>query len=164
SINLHPTQSINNLINVVPVKLEMETSQYTSWAELFKIHCRAHDVIDHLTSSTPPTPKDKEPVITLETWSRQDAIVLQWIHATISKDLMHTILEPNTTAKKAWDRLKDIFQDNKHSRALALEHLFSNSQLDNFLNISAYCQELKMLSDHLLTLVHPYLMTVWFCN
>nr|GEY69939.1 retrovirus-related Pol polyprotein from transposon TNT 1-94 [Tanacetum cinerariifolium] len=50
---------------------------------------------------------------------------------------------------KAWNRLKDIFQDNKYSRAVYLEQQFSNTQLDNFPNVSAYCQELKMLADQL---------------
>ncbi|XP_071727382.1 uncharacterized protein [Rutidosis leptorrhynchoides] len=130
-----------------PIKLEVETSQYNSWAELFKIHCRAHDVIDHLTSDKPPADSSsKEPAISPEVWVRQDAIVLQWIYATISKDLLHTILEANTTAKQAWDRLQSIFQDNKGSRAVALEHKFTNLKLENFPNVSAYCQEVKMLA------------------
>ncbi|GJU17585.1 retrovirus-related pol polyprotein from transposon TNT 1-94 [Tanacetum coccineum] len=121
--------AVNHIVNSIPV-LEMETDQYTSWAELFRIHCRAYDVIDHLTSNTPPPPKDKEPAMTPETWSRLDAI-------------------------KAWDRLKDIFQDTKHLRVLSLEHLFSNTQLDNFSNISSYCQELKMLVDQLANVSTP---------
>ncbi|GKE32680.1 retrovirus-related pol polyprotein from transposon TNT 1-94, partial [Tanacetum coccineum] len=120
-------------------------------------------VIDHIipppppaTSSTPP-PKDAPPpkVVDPETWSTLDAIVLQWIYGTISNDLMHTILEPDTTAEKAWSRLKDIFQDNKNSRAVYLEHQFTNTRLDNFSSVSAYCQELKMLSDQLTNVGAP---------
>ncbi|XP_057251827.1 uncharacterized protein LOC130591890 [Beta vulgaris subsp. vulgaris] len=47
------------------------------------------------------------------------------------------------------ERLRDIFQDNKHSRAVYLENQFSNTHLENFKDISAYCQRLKMLSDQL---------------
>ncbi|PWA39599.1 hypothetical protein CTI12_AA570340 [Artemisia annua] len=61
----------------------METSQYASWAELFKIHCRrAYDVIDHLTSNTPPPPKDNEPTMTPGTWSRLDALVVVVVATT----------------------------------------------------------------------------------
>ena len=55
STKLHPTQTVgvNHIVNSVTVKLEMETSQYASWDELFKIQCRAYDFIDHLTLETP---------------------------------------------------------------------------------------------------------------
>ncbi|GJZ35073.1 retrotransposon-realted protein [Tanacetum coccineum] len=71
STKLHPAQTVgvNYIVNSVIVKLEMETSQYAYWAELFKINYRAYDVIDHLTSETPPPPKDKEPAMTPEIFS-----------------------------------------------------------------------------------------------
>ncbi|XP_071694780.1 uncharacterized protein [Rutidosis leptorrhynchoides] len=123
-----------------------------AWAEGFKIHFRAHDVLDHLTSETPQASlskgKDTE-FITPELWARHDAIVIQWIYATFSLDLMNTIMEPDAAAKKTWDRLKSMFHDNKHSRALTLENQFVNTKLDNFHNMSTYCQELKMIADQL---------------
>ena len=154
STKFHPAITVTNIKNLIPITLEMEKSQYSSWAELFKIHCRAYQVIDHII--TPPAPvasssKDKETTdpISPETWARLDAIVLQWIYSTISNDLLHTILAPDSTAKQAWDHLKGIFQDNKNSRALYLERQFTNTQLDNFANVSAYCQELKVIVDQL---------------
>ncbi|XP_071738966.1 uncharacterized protein [Rutidosis leptorrhynchoides] len=106
-------QPINHIIHSVPIKLEIETSQYSSWSELFKIHCRAHNVLDHLTSEKPSTAKEDSTSttsITQEQWERMDAI---------------------------------------HSRALALENQFVDTRLDNYPNVSAYCQDLKMLSDQL---------------
>ncbi|XP_071718004.1 uncharacterized protein [Rutidosis leptorrhynchoides] len=91
----------------------------------------------------------KAPEITSELWSCQDAIVLQWIYATISKDLLNTILETDTTAKKTWDRLKSIFHDNQGSRTVALEQKFTNLKLANFTNVSSYCQEVKMLANQM---------------
>ncbi|KAJ9566206.1 hypothetical protein OSB04_002172 [Centaurea solstitialis] len=38
----HPALAVNNIKNFVPITLEMEKGQYSSWAELFKIHCRAY--------------------------------------------------------------------------------------------------------------------------
>ncbi|XP_071719468.1 uncharacterized protein [Rutidosis leptorrhynchoides] len=145
------SQPVNHITLSVPIKLEVETSQYNSWAELFKIHCRAHDLIEHLNSDKPvqSAGSSKDTPITPELWNRQDVIVLQWIYATISKDLLNTILETDTIAKKAWDHLKSIFHDNQHSRAIALEHQFTNIKLDNFPNVFAYCQEVKMLADQM---------------
>ena len=78
-----------------------------------------------------------------------DATVLQWIYATISHDLLHTILEPDTTTMEAWNSLRDIFQDNKHSRMVTLEDEFSNTKMENFPNASAYRHRLKSLADQL---------------
>lgn len=78
-----------------------------------------------------------------------DATVLQWIYATISHDLLHTILEPDATAMDAWNRLREIFQDNKNSRAVSLEQEFSNTKMEDFPTASAFCQRLKELSDQL---------------
>ncbi|XP_021744871.1 uncharacterized protein LOC110710840 [Chenopodium quinoa] len=52
-------------------------------------------------------------------------------------------MEPDSTAKEAWDRLRDIFQDNQNSRAVTLEQEFSNTNMEDFPSVSAYCQRLK---------------------
>ena len=133
-----------NIKHHIPLILDVENVHYSSWAELFKVTARANQVLEHIIPpSTPAEIKDKT------AWDRVDAVVLQWIYGTISQDLMLTILEPDSTAQQAWERLRDIFQDNKHSRAVYLEQQFSNTQLENFKNVSAYCQKLKMLSDQL---------------
>ncbi|CAL0312426.1 unnamed protein product [Lupinus luteus] len=119
------------------------------WAELFKIHARSTKVLDHIlppansTATAPSTAEEKE------LWSTLDATVLSWIYATISSDLLHTIIEPDSTAMEAWDRLRDIFQDNQHSRAVALEQEFSATSMENFSNVSSYCQRLKSIADQL---------------
>ncbi|XP_071697776.1 uncharacterized protein [Rutidosis leptorrhynchoides] len=142
--NNHPALTMSNIRNHVPITLEMKKGQYSSWAELFKIHCRAHQVLDHIITSPtkPTTPK----TIDTELWSRLDAIVLQWIFGTISIDLLHIILKPDTTAKYAWEALANIFQDNKNSRP---DNRFSETRLDNVSHMSCYCKEIKMLGDQL---------------
>jgi hypothetical protein len=76
-------------------------------------------------------------------------VVLQWIYGTISDDLLNTIIERDSTAESAWNRLFEIFYDNKNSRALYLEQEFSRVQMEQFPNASSYCQHLKSLSDQL---------------
>ena len=43
----------------------------------------------------------------------------------------------------------DIFQDNKNSRAVTIEQEFSRTNMEDFPNVSAYCQWLKELFDQL---------------
>ncbi|KAG5590903.1 hypothetical protein H5410_041417 [Solanum commersonii] len=90
-----------------------------------------------------------------ELWSTLDATVLQWIYAIISHDHLHTILEPDTIAMEAWNRLCDIFQDNKHSHAVTLEYNFTHVNMEDFPNVSTYCQHLKSLLDQLKNVGSP---------
>ncbi|XP_074297685.1 uncharacterized protein LOC141628439 [Silene latifolia] len=113
--SFHPAYSVSNIKNYVQITLEFENVHYASWVELFLNTARAFDVIDHIEPS-------KDAVITKDAqWNRLDAIVKQWIYSTISLDLFYTILEPGASAQAAWNRLKDIFVDNQHSRAVLLE-------------------------------------------
>nr|KYP41371.1 Retrovirus-related Pol polyprotein from transposon TNT 1-94 [Cajanus cajan] len=130
----------------------MENGHYSSWVELFKIHCRAYQVIDHILqppSKSTDTATEKVAEGDPALWSRLDAIVLQWIYGTISNDLLHTILQPDSTTQQAWEQLQNIFLDNKNSRAVYLENQFTHVHMDDYPNILAYCQELKMLADQL---------------
>ncbi|XP_021991366.1 uncharacterized protein LOC110888135 [Helianthus annuus] len=163
-VKLHPASTVTNIKSLISVTLEMDSGLYASWSELFRLHCRVFQVIQHLSPkpvaesySSKETEKDKDksakPVD--DSWDRLDAIVLQWIYATISSDLLHTILKPNATAHEAWVALENIFQDNKSSRAIHLLHKFSNTRLSGFPNVSAYCQQLKVLSDQLASVGSP---------
>ncbi|KAL9230761.1 hypothetical protein vseg_006072 [Gypsophila vaccaria] len=143
SAPFHPAYSVSNIKNFVQITLENENVHYASWAELFLNTARAFDVINHIA---PP----KDTVLTKNSqWNRLDAIVKQWIYSTISIDLLHTILEPGATAQSAWNRLENIFNDNKNSRAVMLEQQFTSIHMDNYHNVSAYCQALKMIADQL---------------
>ncbi|XP_071726538.1 uncharacterized protein [Rutidosis leptorrhynchoides] len=153
SSKIHLAVTVNNIKNFIPITLEMEKSQYSFWSGLFKNHCRAYEVLEHIipatsddsSSTTPPTP----PPTRNASWGRLDAIVLQWIYGTISLDLLRTVYKEDSTAQKAWDRLKGIFQDNKNSRAVHLQHQFVNTRLKNFPDASTYCQELKILANQI---------------
>ncbi|XP_071687437.1 uncharacterized protein [Rutidosis leptorrhynchoides] len=128
---IHPTCTVTNIRNYIPIILEMENGQYDSWVELFTIHCRAYMDIDHIipkdtSSIASDTTSDTTPAITDSTdnWDRLDAIVLTWIYGTISKD-------------------------NRHTHLVHLQHKFNNIKIDDFPNASAYCQELKSIVDQL---------------
>jgi len=73
----------------------------------------------------------------------------------ISTDLLHTIMSPGSTAQQTREPLENIFQDNKAFHAVHLENQFTRVHLDDFPNISAYCQELKMIVDQLSNVGSP---------
>ncbi|XP_071688844.1 uncharacterized protein [Rutidosis leptorrhynchoides] len=146
----HPALSISNIKNIIPITLDIKNGQYNSWSQLFKIHCRAYDVIHHIipavsaadSSSTTTDTSNDDP-----SWSRLDAIVLQWIYGTISNELMGTIMEDDQTAVQAWTRIQSVFQDNKNTRALYLQRQFTNIKLDDYPDVSSYYQEIKALAE-----------------
>ncbi|XP_055825295.1 uncharacterized protein LOC129893895 [Solanum dulcamara] len=107
--SFHPALTVYNIKNHVLITLEMESVQYTTWAELFKIHTKFHRVIDDIIFPAAGTEKQPQQEKDKQLWSTLDAIVLQWLYATISQDLLHTIFKPDTTVMEAWNRLRDIF-------------------------------------------------------
>ncbi|XP_071739255.1 uncharacterized protein [Rutidosis leptorrhynchoides] len=153
---IYPAISVNNIKKFIPIPLEMKNSRYGTWAELFKIHCRAFQVIDHIipptsvdTGNSSTTQQSTPPPTRPESWSRLDAIVTQWIYGTVSTEILLTIMKPDQTSEQTWDPVKSIFQDNEQSRAIHLHHQFSTIRQENFSDMSSYCQELKNIVDQL---------------
>ncbi|XP_076925534.1 uncharacterized protein LOC143588410, partial [Bidens hawaiensis] len=156
----HPALTVNNIKNFIPLTLELENGQYTSWVELFTIHCTVFEVLDHIiptkiSSSSKAYTEDKEKQIVLISWDRLDAIVKQWIYSTISNDLLMTVIKLGATAMETWNAIAHLFQDNQASRVIALKTRLVNTKLESFPNISAYCQELKVISDQLANVKAP---------
>ncbi|XP_074313838.1 uncharacterized protein LOC141649035 [Silene latifolia] len=127
----------------------MENVHYETWAELVLNTVAAFEVKHHLVDPSPKEPKVIDTDASKALWPHIDAIVKQWLYDTISEDLLHTVLKNGATAKKAWNRLKDLFHDNKNSRAIQLEQQFTNTRIEDFSNVFAYGQALKMLADQL---------------
>lgn len=82
SQSFYPIFGVNNIKNSIPIILDRTDGHYPSWMELFNIHACVYNVLDHIN------PQTKLPVdVDDSTWLRLDAIVKQWIFATISPDL-----------------------------------------------------------------------------
>ncbi|XP_022004533.1 uncharacterized protein LOC110902106 [Helianthus annuus] len=152
--NLHPAVTVLNFKQLFPVTLDIETDHYTTWSELFKIQCKAYQVFDHLQPKPATSSFDKDKgMAQTESWEWLDSIVLQWIYGTISTDLLHAILKPNTTACDAWMALANLFQDNKATPIIDLNNKFAHTRLDQFSSMSAYCQAMKVIFDQLTNVV-----------
>jgi len=148
----HPALTITNVKSLIPITLDAEHGMYHSWAALFTILVRVHDLHHHIISPTEANEvasyaasKAADPTL----WKRLDAAVLQWIYGTISTDLLHAILLKDDTAQGAWARLESMFQDNKVSRATHLEEELADLNFENFSSIDSYCNHIKSLVDRL---------------
>ncbi|KAJ0481572.1 putative RNA-directed DNA polymerase [Helianthus annuus] len=150
---IHPAVTVSNIKNLIPITLEVESAQYSTWAEMFRTICRAYNVSDHLkprpAATTTDTAKTATPQPEDASWDTLDAIVRQWLYSTVSNDLLNTVIEPGNSAYQVWSRLDDVFSDNKAARALHLTHKFSTTRLQNFPTMTAYCQAIKSIADQL---------------
>ncbi|KAL9248395.1 hypothetical protein vseg_021720 [Gypsophila vaccaria] len=149
----HPAFGVSSIKNYVVIVLELDNVQYDIWAELFLNTAKAFEVhhllVDPADSDPAPSTADKA------LWARLDTIVKQWLYATISDDLLQTVVESGPTVKQTWDRIKALFNDNKNSRAILLEQQFSTTHMDNFPTVSSYFQALKRLADQLKNVGSP---------
>ncbi|PNX68715.1 hypothetical protein L195_g056319, partial [Trifolium pratense] len=154
----HSDFGIINVKSIIPITLDNDSSLYLSWSALFQVQARVHNVLDHIIPPTDETVKQtaeetkkNDPGL----WNRLDAVVLQWMYATVTQDILSSVLVINDTAENCWKRIAAMFQDNKHSRAVHLEHQFTNSNLEDFPSTKAYCNRLKLLSDQLANVDSP---------
>jgi len=148
----HSAFAINNVKTIIPITLENDTNLYLSWFALFKVQARVHNVLDHIVS-----PSDEQAIkasadlkaTDFDLWIRLDAVVLQWMYATVTIDILQSILVVDDFAEACWNHIVAMFNDNKHSRAVQLENQFSNTNLEEFSSTKAYCTRLKTLADQL---------------
>jgi uncharacterized membrane protein YgcG len=115
-------------------------------------------VLDHIIPPTDETARqaaDNLKTSDSELWNRLDAVVLQWMYATVSPDILQSILVIDDSAEACWQRIAAMFHDNKHSRAVQLENQFSNTNLEDFASTKAYYNRLKTLSDQLANVDSP---------
>ena len=147
--SLHPSLTVTNIKNHIPIQLELETGLYSTWSQLFKTHCKAYRVLDHIIPSSIDAAGSLTPLMEdKEEWEYVDAHVLTWLYGSISRTLL-SIISKADTAQKAWDALQDLFQDKKKTRAVYLEDQFTHVELSQFADVNAYCLHLKSLADQL---------------
>ncbi|MCI62425.1 hypothetical protein A2U01_0083682, partial [Trifolium medium] len=68
------------------------------------------------------------------------------MYATVTQNILSFILVINDTAENCWNRIATMFKDNKHSRAVHLEHQFVNTNLEDFPSTKAYYNRFKLLA------------------
>ncbi|XP_022014316.1 uncharacterized protein LOC110913804 [Helianthus annuus] len=140
---LHPVYTVTDIQKKIRV-LDGSKVTYSAWVKLFQLHARGYEVLDHITSEPPP---ETDP--TYDQWKKIDAIVLQWIYSTLSDEYLLRVLESDSTALQAWNRVKAIFHNNKGPRCAALQTKFVNLKLSACASLEAYCQTLRDLAAQL---------------
>jgi hypothetical protein len=71
---------------------------------LFKVQARVHNVLDHIIQPTDAKAVQASAEIKAfdsDLWNRLDAVVLQWMYATVSQDILQSILIIDDSAGNA---------------------------------------------------------------
>ncbi|GJX61429.1 hypothetical protein Tco_0294329 [Tanacetum coccineum] len=121
--------AVHNSNSLVPEKLDLQESNYSTWNYFFKGHCSNFNVLNHIDGSTstsdPPT----------DEWITTDSIVKSWIFLTLSPTLRKRMISTNpASAKAAWGTIETIFQENKRTRNVALKDAYF-SKIDSIITL-----------------------------
>ncbi|XP_058724281.1 uncharacterized protein LOC131595817 [Vicia villosa] len=150
--------AIDNVKSIILVTLDNNSSLYLSWSALFKVQARIHNVHDHIV---PPTDAKALQIVAkaktndLDLWNRFNPFLLQWMYATVSQDILNSILVIDDSAEECWNRIASLFHNNKHSRVVHLENRFTNTSFEDITSTKAYCTHLKLLADYLANVDSP---------
>ncbi|XP_021852490.1 uncharacterized protein [Spinacia oleracea] len=81
-------------------------------------------------------------------------MVLQWIYATVSPEILPSILIDDDLAENSWKLVHQIFQDNQNYRVAFLKTKLTNTKMVDS-SVVAYCNRLKSLADQLANVGSP---------
>ncbi|XP_076882482.1 uncharacterized protein LOC143530959 [Bidens hawaiensis] len=115
------------------------------------LHAIAYKVVDHIDETEKPTENSEG----FDEWKEIDALFLQWIYSTLSKQYLDRVLELKTTAREIWVKLENIFLNNKSARAGNLNQQFSNLTLWSCSPLPDYLQKLKEIASQLTDVGQP---------
>ncbi|GJX70161.1 ribonuclease H-like domain-containing protein [Tanacetum coccineum] len=147
--------TITNLTTLVPVKLDTDEMNYSSWMCFFKNLCKGHELLKHILGEPSDVATSSDPSPPIVKWLKIDLIVLSWIFTTLSKTLQQRlVVEDPQTAKQAWDLIAKIFNDNMRTRSIALKAELRSLKLGD-LSIDAYFRKPESISTILTSLGSP---------
>ncbi|VFQ67250.1 unnamed protein product [Cuscuta campestris] len=132
--------TISNVRLHVPVQLSLSQPNYKKWSRLFLLLVRRFNLQGYLDGSVAPLSDDDDE------WCQLDALLKGWILSTITDEVSDLIISSLTTASALWKIIHDLFHDNKHARAMQLEHEFRTT-VKGSTSMAAYCQQLQNLAD-----------------
>ncbi|VFQ59397.1 unnamed protein product [Cuscuta campestris] len=134
--------TISNIKLHIPVQLSISEPNYKKWSRLFRLLVLRFNLMGYLDGTTVASSKDDTE------WFQFDALLQGWILSTASDEVSNLVLASSPSASALWTTNYKLFHDNKHARAMQLEHRFRTTVKGNH-SINDYCHLLKNLADYL---------------
>ncbi|VFQ98472.1 unnamed protein product [Cuscuta campestris] len=134
--------TISNVKLHVPIQLSFSQPNYKKWSRLFMLLVQRFNLQGFLTGSHVPSSSDDAE------WFQLDALLQGWILSTITDEVSDLVISSATTASYLWRVIHALFHDNKHARAMQLEHQFRTT-VKGTMTMATYCQTLRNIADWL---------------
>ncbi|XP_066316155.1 uncharacterized protein [Miscanthus floridulus] len=128
-----------NILNRVPIVLDFNEANYTAWARSFSTVFGQYGLRDHVDGSAAKGDND---------WVQNDCAIVSWFYNRISPKLLSTVSEDADTAYSLWRGIRNLFRDNKDTRAVYLGAEFRNFYQGDLLVLD-YCSRMKVMEDRL---------------
>ena len=100
SDKLMGVMALTNLTTRVPVFLDVDEMNYSSWTYFFQNLCRGYTLLDHILHAPDEATSSTKPPPTAE-WLAIDSIILSWIFTTMSKTLQQRLVVENPKTRGA---------------------------------------------------------------
>ncbi|VFQ66939.1 unnamed protein product [Cuscuta campestris] len=134
--------TISNVKLHVPIQLSFSQPNYKKWSWLFLLLVRRFTLHGFFSGSSSPSSADDDE------WYQLDALIQGWIPSTISDEVSDLVISTTSTAAELWKVIHALFHDNKHARAMQLEHQFRTT-VKGTMTMATYCQTLQNIADWL---------------
>ncbi|XP_076913696.1 uncharacterized protein LOC143572409 [Bidens hawaiensis] len=135
---LHPAYSVTNINSKIRT-LDGSTLTYSQCTKLFTLHAIAYKVLAHIDGTEPPADDNPDH----GSWKEIDALVLQWIYNTLSKEYLIGFLSFKLPLGMFGSR--------------TLNQQFSNFTLNSCSSLADYWQKLKEIASQLGDVGQPVL-------
>jgi hypothetical protein len=80
-----------NIQSHVPIKLELQSPNYTKWKAFFELLCGKFGLLSHIDGTPPPDPHTDE-------WSKADFSVRSWLYGSVADEVLDFTMELDQTA------------------------------------------------------------------
>ncbi|WVZ74824.1 hypothetical protein U9M48_022951 [Paspalum notatum var. saurae] len=134
-----------NIQSRVPIILDLNDANYTAWVRSFSAVFGQNGLRDHIDGSAPKGDSD---------WVQNDCAIVSWLYNRIASDLLTVVSSDEDTALSLWRGIRDLFRDNKPTRAVYVNAEF-RSLYQGDMSVLAYCTRMKSLADRLADLDAP---------
>ncbi|GJS79442.1 hybrid signal transduction histidine kinase M [Tanacetum coccineum] len=128
--------------NKVPIKLDLEKHNYNSWSSFSLIHIGSLGLKSHIETDTASTNPE---------WCQLDDLIKMWILGSLCYSFQEQVVTTPGNAKALWDRLKELFHDNKDARAINLNNELWSIKIGK-MTVNEYCTKIRSMADRLINL------------
>ncbi|KAF8377256.1 hypothetical protein HHK36_030631 [Tetracentron sinense] len=154
-----PTISISSILNLVSIKLN--PTNYLLWKSQFVPLLGSQNLLGYVDGTILPPSKllpasnneTPQPNPLFEKWNQTDQLLLSWINATLSEEVLCEVVGLNT-AQEVWSTLANTYAQRSKAREYQLRHQLQICKKDSS-SMSDYLRKFKSLCDSLAAIGHP---------